>query len=90
MGALHFNYARSQKRRAVAFLKALPLVNNVYNVVQGRPFSTPQMQMNAYDLDAVFAVLYRRRCRKVHVELRHRKGELSVVLFFEAGVAGRF
>jgi cyclopropane fatty-acyl-phospholipid synthase-like methyltransferase len=90
VGALHFNFARSRKRRAVAFLKAVPLIHNVYNLTRGKPFTAPRMQMNAYDLNALFAILHRRGFRNVYASLRHRGGEVGAVLFFQSGTAARF
>src|SRR5690606_13875741 len=84
VGALHFTFARSRKRRVIALSKAIPLVTSLSNVVRGRPLSTPQMQMNAYDLNALFMRLHRRGIRRIHARLTNHGGELGALLFFQA------
>ncbi|MDX1418709.1 MAG: class I SAM-dependent methyltransferase [Rubricoccaceae bacterium] len=85
VGALHVTYGRSRKRQVIALLKALPLVQNVYNVAQGRAFGAPQMQMNAYSLSDLFARLYQRRIRRIYTTLTNHSGELGAMLYFQVG-----
>lgn len=52
-----------------AVLKA-PLTNNVLNLLHGRPWSYPQMQMNVYDLNRLLRIIRARGVSFVHVNLR--------------------
>ena len=51
-----------------ALMKA-PLAPNVLNLVRGRPWSYPHMQMNVYDLNRLLPILRARGVPLVHVNL---------------------
>jgi ubiquinone/menaquinone biosynthesis C-methylase UbiE len=48
----------------------VPYAYNFANLVRGRPWSYPHMQMNVYSLDALMLRLRRRGFRDVHLELQ--------------------
>ena len=58
--ALHMNYhdCASLPRRTVNWAQeSIPFVHEVANIVKRRDLTFPHMQMNAYDLDAVFRLM---------------------------------
>lgn len=85
-GALHFVYASSRPRwRSVAhwLRKRVPLVHPALNLVQRRPIDSPLMQMNCYDLDAVFRMLQRHGCHRIAVRLSDHGGWLGAFVLFQ-------
>jgi SAM-dependent methyltransferase len=70
VGALQFTYAYESRtsfaRRALvqAYTK-MPLVWNVRNLMKGRPFGEPMMQMNEYNLNRLFRILQESGCHLV-------------------------
>jgi len=91
MGALHFTHARraSRARKAVHWLRAhVPLANNLANVVQGRPWPKPMMQMNSYSVNALCEMLQASGCNPVHLRFTDHDGHLGIFVFFrKAGSA---
>jgi 2-polyprenyl-3-methyl-5-hydroxy-6-metoxy-1,4-benzoquinol methylase len=84
-GALHFTYARraSPARKAIHWLrKTVPLVNGMVNLCQGRAFTYPMMQMNAYDLDPIAALLDEHGCRDAFLRFTTDGGFLGAIVFF--------
>jgi SAM-dependent methyltransferase len=85
VGVLHFTFARRapRLRRTVHWLrKRVPLVHGAVNLVQGRPFSYPMMQMNDYDLARVLEILQRAGVTESFVELTDHGGHLGAMLYF--------
>ncbi len=90
VGVLHFTYATrlSASRRVAQWIRAhVPLVHNVVNVIQRKPFGFPHMQMNCYDADALLRRLQDRGCHRVHVRFTDHGMHLGVVLFFQRAEA---
>lgn len=86
VGALHFTYARRAPllRKGVNWMrKTVPLVNNVVNLAQGRPWSYPLMQMNEYPLNRVFEILQEAGCHHCYVRHSDHGGHWGVMLFFQ-------
>jgi 2-polyprenyl-3-methyl-5-hydroxy-6-metoxy-1,4-benzoquinol methylase len=51
--------------------RTVPYAYNVANLVRGRPWSYPHMQMNVYPLDALVLLLRRRGFYDVHLKFDH-------------------
>jgi 2-polyprenyl-3-methyl-5-hydroxy-6-metoxy-1,4-benzoquinol methylase len=86
VGAVHFIYADSCSalRRGIRGLRErVNLVHKLMNVVQGKPFSTPLMQMNSYSVDRIFDILANNGCSSLHVELTDHGGFHGAMLYFE-------
>jgi SAM-dependent methyltransferase len=84
-GVLHCVYARraSGVRKVVNWMrKTLPLVNNLVNVVQGRPLGEVMMQMNAYNLNAVCATLQEAGCPGAGLHFTDHGGHWGVIFVF--------
>lgn len=64
IAALHLTYARRSRRSPVLrWARAhLPLVHPLANLLAGRPWRAPYMQMNSYDLTAVLAAFRAAGC----------------------------
>ncbi len=90
VGVLHFTYATraSTARRVAQWLRAnVPLLHSVLNVLQGRPFGFPHMQMNCYDVDELLRRLQNHGCHRVNVRFTDHGQHLGVVLIFQRAAA---
>ncbi|HVY81112.1 MAG TPA: class I SAM-dependent methyltransferase [Steroidobacteraceae bacterium] len=86
VGALHLVYESRLPRwqRFVHWVrKHAPLAHVGMNVLQGRALASPLMQMNPYDLNAVFALLQEHDCHRVTVRFSDHGGWLGVLLVFQ-------
>lgn len=86
VGALHFVYATrlpAWRTRVHWMRKRVPLVHPVLNVIQGRPLSSPLMQMNAYDLNALFVILQQLGCHRIAVRFSDHGGWLGVFVLLQ-------
>ena len=90
IGALHFTYASfapAWKRTYRRIRATVPFVHNFANLVQGRPFGYPLMQMNQYDINKLLLILQQNGCHRVHIRFSDRlsdhDGHLGVFLFFK-------
>ena len=85
-GVIHVAYkdAREFSRRRASYLRSrIPLVHNVFNLLDKKPWSTPLMQMNSYNLNEVFEVIQKSGVRKSIVHYEDHGGVLSVAIFFQ-------
>jgi 2-polyprenyl-3-methyl-5-hydroxy-6-metoxy-1,4-benzoquinol methylase len=85
VGVVHFTLTA----RFTAFRKNLEwlrrrfdFVNRMVNLVRGRPFSTPFMQMNEYDSNRLLDILHKAGCREVTMELTEHHHYLGAILTF--------
>lgn len=92
VGALHFTYGFEsgvpQARRLLArAYKHVPYLWNARNLLRGRPFTEPLMQMNEYDLNRLLCILQEAGCHDVVVRFTETgafgKPFYGVVLFFQ-------
>jgi SAM-dependent methyltransferase len=72
VGAVQFTYGfdsgTSTARRLLSDAYAhVPLLWGARNLIKGRPFSEPMMQMNRYDLNRLLRILQESGCHLVHV-----------------------
>ncbi len=84
VGVVHFTYAKSYRpRRVLPWVKRhVPFAREAINLIRGRQLDAPEMQMNDYDLNALFLSLQRKRVRTLHVEFTDHGGDLGVLVFF--------
>jgi cyclopropane fatty-acyl-phospholipid synthase-like methyltransferase len=83
---LHFTYADSQQVKNFArslIMKYIPLAKNFINLVKGRGFFYPTMQMNKYNLNKLFYILQQKNVRNFFIEFTDHGGYLGVILFFK-------
>jgi SAM-dependent methyltransferase len=68
-GAIAFQVTLAPRLATRAFYQAvnLPLVGNLWNLVRGRAWGYPSMQMNGYRLDRILATLARRGLARTSV-----------------------
>ncbi len=82
---LHFTCLPPGSRfrdRVSNFMRRLPLVRNMLNLLYGRNFSEPAMQMNAYPVDEIFACLQVHGIWQVTCDLTNHVGWQGVALCF--------
>jgi SAM-dependent methyltransferase len=85
-GALHFIFARHASKHRV-FLQRMrglvPLANGFYNLICGRAFSHPIMEMNLYEINGILDVLYQNGCHDVHIRFSDHDGFIGAMLYFK-------
>jgi len=62
---------------------AVPLANGLANLLGRRSWGEPFMQMNAYDLNAVFELFQQAGCHRVFTTFTDHGGALGVALLAE-------
>ncbi len=86
VGALHVTYASRRSRASRTFRQVrllFPPLHWAVNISRGRPWKTPMMQMNLYDLGAVVEVLQARGdAVAIHAELTEHSGFLGAFILF--------
>jgi ubiquinone/menaquinone biosynthesis C-methylase UbiE len=83
---VHFTYANPYKlkiRKIVRLIKNyIPFGKNIINVIKGRNFFAPVMQMNAYDINKLFFVMQKSNVYGFHAEYSDHGGWQGIVLYF--------
>jgi 2-polyprenyl-3-methyl-5-hydroxy-6-metoxy-1,4-benzoquinol methylase len=84
IGALHVTYStRTALRRMVHDLQVhVPLLHNVVNLVRGRPFGEPMMQINPYRLDRFFGILHEGGCELAFVRATRHDSQPGAMIYF--------
>lgn len=86
VGVVHFTYASEHQRRWVSLLKRfIPLARNVSNLIKGRRFFAPQMQMNSYDLNTLLLKIQKAGVASSYLEFTDHGGEFGVIVYFRKG-----
>ena len=86
VAALHFTYFRdiSFIRKSLCWIqKKIPLMSNLANLVKGKPFSNPHIQMNDYNMNRIFELLQKRGCGHVYIHFTNHCGHLGLIVFFQ-------
>ena len=92
VGALQFTYAfesgvsRSRDMLVQAY-KSVPYLWNARNLVKGRPFQEPMMQMNQYNLNRLMRILQENGCHLAHLRFTETgsfgQKFYGVIIFFQ-------
>lgn len=88
IGVAHFTFAKrlpAWRRWAQTAAARIPYLYSVTNLLRGRAFSYPLMQMNRYDLNRLFTILMDGKCHEVYTLFSDHGGHLGVVLYFRKG-----
>jgi len=81
---VHFTYGDERPiKRLIWWIRRIPLAANFANLLRGRRFSYPSMEMNSYDLNRLLRFLNQCNARDVYAELTDHGGKLGVVLYFK-------
>ena len=86
VAALHFTYFRDVSfiRKILCWIqKKIPLMGNLANLVKGKAFSNPHMQMNDYKMNRIFELLQKRGCGQVYIHFTNHYGHLGLIVFFQ-------
>lgn len=86
VGVVQFTY-RSNKPKTVKianyFRYRIPLVNVIMNVLKGNSARQPLMQMNAYNLNTIYAVLQEHGIQNTYQELEKHGDFWGVTIYFQ-------
>jgi SAM-dependent methyltransferase len=84
----HFTFGKTTSfRRLLPWIKRIPLAANFANLLRGREFLYPHMQMNSYDLNRLFRLVHKHNVRNVYTEFTDHGGELGVLLYLRKPAA---
>ncbi len=85
IGVFHLTYAKANRNiRWISWTKKwVPFAHNMINLLRGRPFSAPMMQMNDYDLNLVLGLLQKVGIEDFHAQFTDHGGYLGVSLYFK-------
>ena len=73
---VHFTYARNYTiKKLVPFVKKyIPFSSNLINLIMGRKFFAPQMQMNCYDVNRLFLTIQKANVFECYTEFTNHGG----------------
>jgi SAM-dependent methyltransferase len=88
VGVLHFTYckqppATAKGRWLLWAYQSIPGLFDLRNRLKGLPQAQPIMQMNEYNLNHLFQILYRGGCQHCYVRFTLHEDTQGVVLFFQ-------
>ena len=86
IGALHFTYhkATSGARKFVKRLShSVRLIHWAVNLLEGRPFNYPMIQMNEYDLNKLCLILQRNNCHHCLIRFTRHSMHHGALLVFQ-------
>lgn len=86
VGVLHFTYHReaSTVEKVKEWVnRYIPFGHNFINLIKGKAFNYPFMQMNRYDLNRLFFILQKRHIHHVYIEMSNHGGYMGVILYFQ-------
>ena len=84
--SLHLTYFKDKPKlyKIIYFLRSrIPFLHSFLNVLRGKSFKTPLMQMNTYNLNRIFQIIQIEGIKKCHVDYTNHGGELGVQLIFQ-------
>jgi len=86
VGVMHFTYACDSKIkiRKIGRLikKCIPLGKNFINLIKGRKFFDPGIQMNAYDMNNLLYMMQKNNVSEIYAEYSDHGGWLGMILYF--------
>ena len=82
---VHFTYVPEYNSTKIfSFIKRfVPLSGNFMNLIKGRKFFAPQMQMNAYELNQLLLTIHNTNVRSCYAEFTNHGGMRGIVLYFQ-------
>jgi SAM-dependent methyltransferase len=84
IGALHFTYYVNQKCRILNYArKIIPHLYNVMNLIKGRDFNYPYMELNYYKFNKLLKILQDNNCNNCYIRFTNHPNMLGVILFFQ-------
>ena len=61
----------------------IPMAANIINLIRGRRFFSPEIQMNEYSLDRLFLSIQKTNVLKCYTEFTNHGGELGIIIYFQ-------
>lgn len=86
VGVLHFTYYREASiwQKILEWIKQyIPFAHNLINLIKGKAFNYPLMQMYRYNLNTLFFILQKSNIHNVYVEMSDHGGYMGVILYFQ-------
>ena len=88
IGVVHFTYAQLDPlKRIIPLVKNyVPFAKNALNLIKGRRFFAPEMQMYTYDTSKLLSILHMHNTRSLFVTLANDRDTLEMTLYFKKGL----
>ncbi|MDR3609113.1 MAG: class I SAM-dependent methyltransferase [Ignavibacteriaceae bacterium] len=85
IGLIHFTYAKKNTMRTfIEFIRdKIPFMSNLFNLIKGRNFFYPVMQMNSYSLNNLFLILQNSGIKKTYCEFSEHRNDLGIAIYFQ-------
>lgn len=86
VGIIQFSYSadKGKLNRAADYIRyRVPLVHQFINILKGREWNEPLMQMNSYDLNTIYNILQNKNITNTFQQLENHGGYLGVTIFFQ-------
>jgi SAM-dependent methyltransferase len=86
IGAIHFTYYRKESfagRLRYFIYRTIPFSLGFRNLLKGRPFGEPIMQMNEYNLNNIIRILQESDCHHSVMRFTRHTDTYGVILFFQ-------
>lgn len=83
---LHFTYAAKNYRaqKIVSLIRNyIPLGSNLINIIRGRKFFSPTLQMNTYDLNKIFLMMQEINVNDFYAEYTDHGGHFGFLIYFK-------
>lgn len=80
-----FTYAKDLKRNQLIALakQYVPMLSNCIDLLKGRGFFAPQMQMNSYDINHLLLAIQKANVVDFYSEFTKHGGDLGVCIYFK-------
>lgn len=82
---VHFTYAKldSTLKNLVYWVRThIPLASNFINIIRGRNWFAPQMQINPYNINRLLLLIQRNSICDFYAQYTNHGGHLGILLFF--------
>jgi SAM-dependent methyltransferase len=86
IGVFHFTYYKNYGfyKKIIPWIKSkVPLARNIIDLMMGRGFFTPRMQMNNYSLNNLFYILQKKNVTNFYGQYTNHNNHLGVIIFFK-------
>lgn len=84
VGVFHFTYSVPSSKKLICMIKnKFPITHNISNLIMRRPFSTPRMQMNNYNLNKLLYLIQQHNINELYSEFTDHNGALGITVYFK-------
>lgn len=84
VGVCHFTYSKNTRIKYIVYYltRYVPYLRNMINFVKNRGFTTPQMQMNIYNMNTILDMIRSVGATSCYLDFTDHDGHLGVNMYF--------